>query len=213
MVVRLAESLELSLRERNQLLGAAGYAAAYPETPLDAADMAPIRVALRSILDGHLPYPAIVVDGRGCLLATNEAFGILTEGTDPELYRLGANIYRFALHPGGLAPRVINLDAWGRHIVERLRQQTTRDAELVAELSGYLPAEPTAEEHYLGFAVPLRLRSPKGELRLLTTVTTFATAVDVTLSELKLEAFLPMDGATAELLRSQWYLEQTNSRR
>ena len=71
--------------------------------------------------------------------------------------------------------------------------------DLHAELAGYVPElEPSAGQ--LGFAVPLRLGSSRGELRLMTTVTTFATAVDVTLAELKLEAFLPVDQPTAEAL-------------
>ncbi|MGN5377330.1 helix-turn-helix domain-containing protein [Streptomyces lasalocidi] len=217
MVLRLAESLELPLRERNELLLAAGYAAAYPETPLDAAGLAPVREALRSILDGHLPYPAVVVDGGGGLVAANAAFVLLTLGADPELCRSGANMYRMALHPRGLAPRVVNLAAWGRHIVERLRRLEAEGRSgggrernrLVEELAGYVPTGPPVQGPYLGFAVPLELRSPWGELRLITTVTTFATAVDVTLAELKLEAFLPADGRTAGILHQQpWQQDQ-----
>jgi hypothetical protein len=85
MVVRLAESLELPLRERNDLLHAAGYAPAYPQTALDDPALAPVRTALEHVLAGHLPYPAIVVDRYGTLVATNEAFGILAEGVAPEL--------------------------------------------------------------------------------------------------------------------------------
>ena len=117
-------------------------------------------------------------------------------------------MYRLALHPGGIAPRVLNLPTWGRHIVERMRQATSHTADdrlgvLHAELLSYLPSHDLAgdqvEEH-LGFAVPLRLRSTRGDLQLMTTVTTFATAVDITLAELKLEAFLPADSRTGELL-------------
>ncbi|WP_214415907.1 helix-turn-helix transcriptional regulator [Sphaerisporangium fuscum] len=207
MVIRLAESLELPLRERNGLLLAAGYAPVYPETSLDDPALAPVRTALGHILTGHLPYPAIVVDRRGDLVAVNAAFGLLSEGSAPELLARPANVYRLALHPAGMASRIANFDQWAGHILERLHQESLRNpderlAELHAELRGYVPSQPPAADH-LGFAVPLRLRTEHGELRLMTTVTTFATAVDVTIAELKLEAFLPADEATAALLTSR----------
>ncbi|MFF4838413.1 helix-turn-helix domain-containing protein [Streptomyces sp. NPDC001315] len=195
MVVRLGESLELPLRERNELLLAAGFAPVYPESSLDDPVLAPVRTAIEHILRGHLPYPALVMDQRGDLIAANSAFDVVTEGAAPELVGPGRNVYRLALHPDGLAPRIRNLAEWARHILVRLGHLE----ELRAELAGYVPeVEPSAGQ--LGFAVPLRLRSSYGELHLMTTVTTFATAVDVTLAELKLEAFLPVDPASAEAL-------------
>jgi transcriptional regulator with XRE-family HTH domain len=204
MVVRLAESLELPLRERNDLLLAAGYAPAYTQTSLDDPALAPVLAALDHVLAGHLPYPAIVVDRHGDIVATNGAFGLLTEGIEPELLTPPINAYRLALHPRGLAPRILNFPAWARHVVERLHQESVRNpdqrlAALSAELRAYVPEAEIPSDH-LGFAVPLHLRTPNGELRLMTTVTSFATAVDVTIAELKLEAFLPADAATAALL-------------
>jgi transcriptional regulator with XRE-family HTH domain len=196
MVVRLAESLELSLRERNELLLAAGYAPAYPESSLDDPVLAPVRAAIGHILEGHLPYPALVGDRNGDVIAANQALDLITEGADPALVGPGTNAYRLALHPHGLAPRILNFAEWSRHILERTGQLK----ELHAELRQYVPdLEPSAG--HLGFAVPLCLRTSLGELRLITTVTTFATAVDVTLAELKLEAFLPADQATATALQ------------
>ncbi|MFI8456081.1 helix-turn-helix domain-containing protein [Kitasatospora sp. NPDC085464] len=197
MVVRLAESLDLPLRERNELLLAAGYAPAYPETPLDGPALAPVREAIGHILAGHLPYPAVVVNHRGDVVAANAALDVITEGADPRLVGPGTNAYRLALHPDGLAPRILNFAAWARHIVERTRHLS----DLHEELSSYVSDVEVGEQH-LGFAVPLELRTSLGELHLMTTVTTFATAVDVTLAELKLEAFLPADAATAEALRA-----------
>jgi transcriptional regulator with XRE-family HTH domain len=204
MVVRLAESLELPLRERNELLLTAGFAPAYPQTPLDDPRLAPVLAALKYILAGHLPYPAIVVDRHGIIVATNGAFDVLVEGVAPELLEPPINAYRVALHPHGMAPRIVNLPEWAQHIVERLRWESLRnpDDRLVAlreELEAYVPDHVVSADH-LGFAVPLQLRSPHGVLRLMTTITTFATAVDVTLAELKLEAFLPSDQLTATLL-------------
>lgn len=205
MVVRLAESLELSLRERNSLLLAAGYAPIFPETRLDTPELAPVRAALERILFGHMPYPAVVARPYGILVAANPAFDILTEGCDPQLLEPPVNALRLALHPRGLARRVLNLPEWGRHVTESLRQRAQRSPDpdldaFIAELEGYLPPADLGPDH-LGFAVPLRLDSPEGELRLITTITSFATAVDITLAELHLEAFLPGDESTAAILR------------
>ncbi|MFD0470545.1 helix-turn-helix domain-containing protein [Nonomuraea thailandensis] len=167
MVVRLAESLDLSLRERNGLLLAAGFAPVYAESGLDAPELGPVREALERILEGHLPYPAVVVRPYGELVAANAAFGmVLGEGVAPALLEPPVNVLRLALHPDGMARRVGNLAEWGRHITGSLREQALRSPdpgldEFIAELDGYLP-EPDAPAEHLGFAVPLRLRAPEG---------------------------------------------------
>jgi len=208
VVVRLAESLDLTLRERNELLLAAGFAPAFPESPLDDAALRPIREALDTILDGHLPYPAMVVRPHGILVTANRAFDLFHDDVDPALLAPPVNVFRLALHPDGLAARVRNLPEWGRHITENLRAQLGRSPDpsldaLLVELEGYLP--PLAPHtDVLGFAMPLELDSADGDLRLITTLTSFATATDVTLAELHLEAFLPADDRTAEVLRRRW---------
>src|SRR6266508_3572271 len=205
IVVRLAESLGLSLRERNALLLTAGFAPAFPETRLDAPELRSVREAIDLILEGHMPYPAIVLRPYGELVAANVAFSVLAEGAAAELLTPPLNVLRLALHPDGTARRVLNLAEWGRHIIDSLRAQalSSPDALLdpfIAELESYVPVVPPGPDH-LGFAVPLRLRSDEGELHLITTLTSFATAVDVTLAELHLEAFLPADAPTAAILR------------
>jgi transcriptional regulator with XRE-family HTH domain len=201
MVVRLAESLGLPLRERNQLLLQAGYAPAYPETALDSPDLAPVLGALSHILDAHMPYPAIVIDRHGEIVAANAGQRILTEGSAEHLR---ANAYRLALHPDGMAPRIANFAEWAWHVLNNIAAELARNpderlAALHAELSRYVPPARTGPGH-LGFAVPLELRTSYGELRLMTTISSFANAVDVTISELKLEAFLPADQATSAAL-------------
>ncbi|MFI9558698.1 helix-turn-helix domain-containing protein [Nonomuraea endophytica] len=207
IVVRLSDSLGLSPRERNGLLLAAGYAPAFPESHLDDPVLRPVREALERVLEGHLPYPAVVVRPYGELLAANAAFEVLAEGAAPELLEPPVNLFRLALHPRGMGARVANLADWGRHVVENLRAQLLRSPDprldvYIEELESYLPAAAPGPEH-LGFAVPLRLRSRDGELRLLTTITSFATAMDVTVAELHLEAFLPADAPTAAALRER----------
>jgi transcriptional regulator with XRE-family HTH domain len=204
MVVRLAESLGLSLRERNGLLASAGYAPVFPESSLDAPALRPVRKAIDGILEGQMPYPAVVARPYGEIVGANAALAVLTDGA-PDLLDPPVNMLRLAVHPHGMGRRVENLAEWGRHIIENLRNQALRSPDprlddFVAELEGYLPAIDSGPDH-LGFAVPLRLASADGEIRLITTLTSFATAVDVTLSELQLEAFLPADEATADILR------------
>lgn len=207
MVVRLAESLGLSLRERNELLLSAGYAPVYAESRLDGPELGPVREALERILDGHLPYPAVIVRPYGELVAANPAFDVIAEGAAPALLEPPVNVLRLALHPDGMGRRIGNLAEWGRHVTGSLRDRLARSPdprleEFIAELDGYLPDVGSPDGH-LGFSVPLRLRVKEGELRLITTLTSFATAVDVTLAELRLEAFLPADEATGAILRER----------
>lgn len=166
-----------------------------------------MREALEGILVGHLPYPAVVVGPSGDLVAANAAIDVLVAGAAPALLEPTLNLLRLAVHPDGMAPRVENLAEWGRHILENVRAQALRHPDerldaLAAEIEGYLPPPGLGPDH-IGFAVPLRLRCEQGELQLMTTLTSFATALDVTLAELHLEAFLPANDATARILRER----------
>jgi len=207
IVVRLAEALGLSLRERNSLLLRAGYAPLFSESGLDEPLLRPVRDALEGILDGHSPYPALVLRPYGEVVAANSAIDVLTEDADPALLEVPVNMLRLMLHPDGMARRVRNLADWGQHVIENMRRHAAQSPDprlddFIAELSGYVPPATPGPDH-MGFAVPLRLRCHEGELQLLTTLTSFATAVDITLAELHLEAFLPADATTAEILRSR----------
>lgn len=207
IVIRLAESLGLSLRERNDLLAAAGYTAVFAESRLDEPALRPVREALGRILAGHMPYPALVIAPYGRVVAANDAVEVLTEGAAAELLEPPVNMLRLMLHPDGMARRVANLGEWGRHVVEALRARARRSPdprldEFVTELARYVPDTAVGPQH-LGFSVPMRLASADGELRLITALTSFATATDVTLAELHLEAFLPADEATADILHAR----------
>ncbi|TDC29802.1 helix-turn-helix domain-containing protein [Kribbella albertanoniae] len=196
LVVRLAEAMEMSLRDRNDLLQIAGFAPVYPQTAIGDAALQHVRSALDHILTGHLPYPAIVVDANHDLVLANEAFSLFTDGVAGKLLEPPINVLRLSLHPDGVAPRIINLSSWAQHILDRLPPGDFRD-----ELAAYVPYIEPGPEH-VGFAAPMQLRTPRGDLHLTTIITTFATALDVTVAELKLEAFLPADEATAALLTS-----------
>jgi transcriptional regulator with XRE-family HTH domain len=207
MVIRLAESLQVPLRDRNALLLAGGYAPAYDETPYDGPGLGAIRTALAGILEGHRPYPAVVVDRRGDLVLANQAFGALTTGVSADLLTPPVNIPRLLLDPSGLAPRIVNFAQWSWHVIDALTREATQNPtpesdELVEKLIALVPPRPEPAPGHLGFAVPLCLRSEHGDLRLITTLTRFGTAVDVTVAELRMEAFLPADDQTAEALRA-----------
>ncbi|HEX8103702.1 MAG TPA: helix-turn-helix transcriptional regulator [Solirubrobacteraceae bacterium] len=206
MVVHLAEHLEVPLRDRNALLVAAGYAPAYVERPLDAPELGPVREAIDRVLAAHEPYPALVVDRHWGMVAGNRAVELLTAGVAPALLEPPVNVLRLALHPDGLAGRIANLGEWRAHLLDRLARQAVATADpaldaLHAELSA-LPggAPPAALDLAAGdIAVPLRL---EGGLAFISTVTTFGTAVDVTVAELAIEAFYPADAHTAAAVRA-----------
>jgi transcriptional regulator with XRE-family HTH domain len=210
MIVRLAEHLQVPLRERNTLLHAAGFAPVYAERSLDDPALAAARAAVNLVLKGHEPFPALAVDRHWSLIASNGAVGFLLEGIDESLLAPPVNVLRVSLHPKGLAPRIANLAEWRRHVLERLRRQVdaTNDpglVELMRELRAY-PAGDTREEtpragrDYAGVVIPFELRTPAGILAFFGTTTVFGTPVDITLSELAVEAFFPADEATAKSL-------------
>jgi transcriptional regulator with XRE-family HTH domain len=208
MVMHLAERLEVPLRDRNDLLFAAGYAPIYRERPLDSAEMAPVRRALDRFLKAHEPYPALIVDRRWNILAANRAFGILTEGVGTELLQPPANAFRIALHPRGMAPRILNLAEWSSHALRRVQRQAaiTGDPELELlynELASFPGVDPDAPPGDPGEAILMhRLRLRDGELTFFSTVTHFGTATDIALAELAIEAFFPADEHSAAILRA-----------
>lgn len=204
LLLRLADTLEVPVRQRNALLLAAGLAPAHPERALDERAMAPAVAAVRALLAGYQPYPALAVDRGWTLVAANEAVGLLTAGAAPELLRAPVNVLRLSLHPDGLAPAILNLPRWRAHVLDRLhRDATLADDDQLRELHGELAALPGGLERGEAaddIAVPLVLRTDHGVLRMLSTVTTFGTALDVTLAELSIEGFVPADEETARLL-------------
>jgi transcriptional regulator with XRE-family HTH domain len=214
MVLRLAEHLEVPLRERNELLLSAGFAPAYAETPVEAPPMSAIREALRQVLAGHEPYPALVIDRRWNLVDANRAVGLFTRDLAPDLLEPPVNVLRASLHPRGFASRIINLGEWRSHLLDRLRRQValTADPDLAAlyeELRAY-PGEPTppiAHAHS-AVVVPLRVRSELGELAFFSIVASIGTPNDITVSELVIESFFPADQHTASLLQSAFSAAQ-----
>ena len=210
MVIRLAERLNVPLRERNALLVAAGYAPMYRERPLDDPALEAARRAVELILKSHEPCPSLAMDRHWNLVMANSIVPLLMAGADPSLLQPPVNVLRLSLHPGGIAPRIANLAQWRGHLLERLRQQieATGDstlATLLEELRTY-PAPDAAdavhlEGELLGVAMPFRFHTEQGVLNFISTTTIFGTPADVTLQELALETFFPADVQTAAALR------------
>jgi transcriptional regulator with XRE-family HTH domain len=212
MLLRLAERLEIPLRERNALLLSAGYAPMYAERRLDDPALREARKAVELIIEGHSPYPALSVDRHWTLLSANTAFGVLLEGVDPRLLQPPVNVLRLGVHGAGLASRIVNYAQWRGHTFMRLRQQIAATADpvlinLLAELEECSP-EPARKERvqahegpdYGGVVVPFRLRTDHGVLAFFSTTTVFGTPLDITLAELAIESFFPADTHTADVL-------------
>lgn len=212
MVLRLADHLDVPVRERNALLMAAGYAPHYPERPLDDPALDGLREGFESLLKGYEPFPALVVDGAYRVMAANSGIAMLLEGVAKPLLTPPLNAMRLTLHPGGLAPRIRNLREWRGHLLHQMERQLAhmRSAALRAvydEVSAYpLPERPGEEVTAAGrpaapFALPLVIEHGGRVLSFVSTITTFNTPMDVTVSELALEAFLPADPETAAALK------------
>jgi len=209
MLMHLAERLDVPLRERNMLLTAAGYAPIYRERPLADPALSAARHAVDLVLKAHEPFPAMAVDRHWNMLAHNRIVPLLLTEIDPALLQPPVNVLRLSLHPGGLAPRIVNLAQWREHLFGRLKRQVEMSGDavmvsLLQELQAY-PFDP-AQSHGpaidpSGVAVPLLFQTPAGVMSFISTITVFGTPVDITLAELALETFFPADDRTAELLR------------
>jgi transcriptional regulator with XRE-family HTH domain len=212
MLLRLSDHLAVPLRERNHLLLAAGYAPVYPERSLDDPAMQSAREVVELVLAGHEPFPALAIDARWTLVAANRAVAILLEGIAPALLDPPVNVLRLALHPDGLAPRIVNLAQMRRHLLERLHRQAELTADpaagaLIDELNsysrdGHVPTRTrNGETAVTDIVVPMRVQTRHGVLTFITTTTIFGTPLDVTLAELAIESFFPADPQTHEALR------------
>jgi transcriptional regulator with XRE-family HTH domain len=205
MVLRLAEVLNVPLREQNQLLMAAGLAPIYGERSLADPEMAAVRDGVDRVLAAYNPYPCVVVDRTWQIVHANAGAAVLLDGVAPHLLE-HPNALRIALHPDGLAPRIRNLGQWRHHLMERLRRETAVSGSpelsaLLVEINSYPGCFDEAAD-LGGVAVALELYTSRGRLlTFLSTVTTFGTALDLTAAELSIEAFLPADEATAAALR------------
>ncbi|WP_328446343.1 helix-turn-helix transcriptional regulator [Streptomyces sp. NBC_00386] len=213
MVLRLAEHLDVPVRERNALLLAAGYAPRYAETPIDDPSMDALREGMERLIQGYEPYPALVVDARYDVLAANRGVALLLDGVTDRLLVPPLNAMRLTLHPEGLAPRIRNLRTWRDHLLAQMdRQIALRRSEplraLYEEVAAYPVPDRDAEvdDEPLGpaphFALPMRIEHEGRVLSFISSISTFNTPMDVTVAELAIETFLPADPATGKYLHA-----------
>ena len=216
MVLKLAEALELPLRETNTLLKAARFAPVFGASALDEADMQPVRTALGLMLAHHEPYPAVVVDACWNLIDANTAlhrlFGLVGNMQDmSERIAPGQppNVLRMTFHPAGLQPHIANF----AEIAPLLINRSFRDchahpqlAPILEEILDYpgMPSRWKIPDYGL-VAPPLLtmdLAAGGQRCKIFTTITTFGTPQDVTTDELRVEMFFPADEASAQLLKA-----------
>ncbi|WP_406423196.1 helix-turn-helix transcriptional regulator [Streptomyces sp. NBC_00873] len=214
MVIRLAEHLDVPVRERNALLVVAGYAPRYAETALDDPAMGALREAMEQLLQGYDPYPALVVDGTYNVVAANRGIAMMLEGVAEHLLAPPLNAMRLTLHPEGLAPRIRNLREWRADLLAQMERQIAlaRSAELrelYEEVAAYPVPESTDGQDEsagppsaLSFALPMVVEHDGRVLSFVASIATFNTPMDVTVAELAIETFLPADQETAAYLRS-----------
>jgi transcriptional regulator with XRE-family HTH domain len=229
MILRLAEHLEIPVRDRNALFLAAGYAPHYSETSLEDPAMGALREGIERLLRGYEPYPALVVDGCYNVLAANRGIMMLLEGVPEHLLTPPLNAMRLTLHPEGLASRIRNLAEWRGHLLAQMERQIAhlRSDSLRAlyeEVAAYPVAAAVGEEHEEQatprgtgkdagrppedgsaspyFALPLQIEHDGRVLSFISSISTFNTPMDVTVSELAIETFLPADAETVTYLGS-----------
>jgi transcriptional regulator with XRE-family HTH domain len=200
MIVRLAEHLEVPLRERNTLLLAAGYAPEYTTRSVDDDSIGVVMAGFRRLLDAHLPNPALLLDNHWDIVDANSAVDLLLAGVDRELLEPPVNAIRVSLHPRGVSRRIRNLEQWAAHLHHQITHRAGRTGDpvlgaLADEVAGYglsLRAAPSADP-----VLALELAGEGAEvLRFFSVVARLETASDVTLDELHLETFLPADAPT-----------------
>jgi len=217
MVVQLSTALDVPLRQRNEMLLAAGFAPAYRESNLAAPELAPMRRAIDFMLKQQEPYPAVVIDRLWNLLQANEAANAFTiflfDGMPPAPPPgKGPNLLRWILDPGALRPKISNWEEVARYLV------STTYAEILA--AGGEPRALGFIEEIMAYPdVPASFRKLRFEerpapvltvdylvggkaLSVFTTIATLGTPQDVTLQEVRVESFFPADDRSDALFRS-----------
>ena len=215
MVLRLGATLSLPLRQQNALLLAAGYAPAWKERDLSTPDLAVVNSALDYMLAQHEPYPAFVIDrcwnllraNRGALNLTEFLTGPASAPTASEPVNLAVAL----LAPDGLRPFVINWQEVALHFIRGVQADAHADgiaatAELLERLLAFPGVPSVAElitpEESQSPVLPIHFQRNGTSLRLFTTIATLGTPRDVTLEEIRIEFFFPMDEPTVQAFRS-----------
>lgn len=211
MVERLADALDMPLRERNAMLVAAGFAPKYPETALATPELAQIRRAIEFILRQQEPYPAFVLNRHWDVVMANEAAARVGQFVMDGRPNVHSNMIRQIFDPNDLRPAVANWEEVAGDLIRHLHNAVaaapsdTVARDLLAEALAY-PGVPVhwRRRQFDSAPSPLLttiLRRGERELRFFSTITTFGTPRDITLAELHVECCFPMDEATTKLCR------------
>jgi transcriptional regulator with XRE-family HTH domain len=213
MILMLARVLDVPLRDRNELLTAAGYAAMYRATSLDAPALEQARRAIDFMLRQQEPYPAIAVDRSWTILKANHgAVRLVEELTDPSAAsEWGGNAMRLMFHPRGFRPHIVNWEAMAAALIQWLHRDVLSgiggadSRRLLEELLSYPGVPPRWRTLDLDVStapfLPIEFRKDDLSLRFFSTLTTLGTPHDITLQELRVEAFFPADPETEEASR------------
>jgi transcriptional regulator with XRE-family HTH domain len=201
MVLHLCALLEVPFRDRNTILLSAGHAPRYADLAWDANEGSAVRQLVQVVLDANR-YPVAAVDGYWNVVAANPAAYSLVKGVAPHLLVPPINLIRLTLHPDGLATRIVNLTEYATHIINRLRRVVTQrpDPELLGLIDEFAHLCYTDEIAVPEIVLPLILRLDEGEVRLISTIATFGSPQEVTLSELAIETLYPVDEASRVIL-------------
>ncbi|MGN6108080.1 MAG: helix-turn-helix domain-containing protein [Kofleriaceae bacterium] len=215
VVLAVAGALEVPLRERNGLLTAAGFAPVFRASPLEGDELAHLRRALDHVLAQQEPFGAVVVDRHWNLVRLNRGATKLFERcppTTPEGMAASRNLLLGTVHPGGLAPYIVNWAEVAGGLVARLHREVTArpgDEELSRLLARVL-AQPNVPQEWRAPApgrsaapfVTVHLRAPALEVRMFTMLTSIGTPLDVTAEELHVETYFPVDDASEAVMRA-----------
>jgi transcriptional regulator with XRE-family HTH domain len=212
MILRLSESLEVPLRERNDWLTAAGFAPVFKARTLDDPQMSQVMAAVRMMLANHAPFPAIAIDRAWNIRMSNAPFDMLSAMIGADVWkRVGGaerNLMRLFFHPDGIRPFVTNWKSISPLLWHRARREAAalggqEMKQVLSELSQYQDADTlwAAEDAALVPVLPFEIAKDGVRVSLFTVIATFGTAQDVTADELRIESLFPADEATDRLFR------------
>jgi len=215
LVLALAGALDVPLRERNTLLTAAGFAAAFRASPLDSDVLIHLRRAIDYVLEQQEPFGAVVIDGGWNIIQMNRGALRLFErfpATTAAGAEAAGNLVLGTVHPESLRPYLVNWADVARQLVARLHREVAArpgDGELSRLLARVL-AQPDVPAEWRTFVpgrstapfIPVHLRSEQLEVRLFTMMTSIGTPLDVTAEEIHIETYFPADDATEAALRA-----------
>jgi hypothetical protein len=206
----LAESLDVPLRERNRLLEAGGYSRTYPQTPLDAEEMAPFRGVLQFILERHHPHAAVVLDRYSNVVMGNAASEqLVTTLVDPSLLTTPLNYLRITFHPRGARRWIVNWRELSSQLLARTKRELApmqNDPVAIALLDELRSLDDAPSDNRtthppdsVELLVPIHIKKAGLQLRLFCTYLTFGTPQDLTLQELRIETLFPADDESARV--------------